>query len=529
MWLLWPTYENKAGFSSTDVTADLIEAFKSHTQVNLAVQDAADEAAARELLTARGVALDHVHFFRLAHLDIWARDTGPQFTRSLAGALRVNDWNFNFWGYEEEDSFNSAFDEPFDRKIARKLKVPVIDAARGPNGVRFVHEGGSASHNGHGTMIAVESVVMQRNLGPNRFCGGLAPVTDFSQANTYAPNPDWPACKALVEQEYFRMLGARKVIWITTGVIEDTGTFRGALGTHIQVPEFQGVSVPHAGVYTMFGVNGHPDEFLRFVGPDTVVLAQTKLTSGSPRSPVERLSQWLDRQNHERLERAFDIISRETTESGQPIHVIRMPTPVLTFDVTGPGDGVYDYFAAYDRWEDGSVAPPVMLGLWASSYVNYVPTNDLVIVSRFWKPGRSLEIKRRDDEAVAVLKAVFPGRDVVQVYSENVNRGGGGLNCITQQQPASATFVQKCGWSKVRVDVAAAPLFAGPDGDTQLGKVARLSRSGQDIYLQRLSSTEGRVQVRVSGQSNLDGLIGWVDVVAIESAGEKCAAVYSLN
>ena len=59
MWMLWPTYENKAGFPSTDVVSDLIAAMKNHTIVNLAVQGPQDEAAARELLTARGVAFDH--------------------------------------------------------------------------------------------------------------------------------------------------------------------------------------------------------------------------------------------------------------------------------------------------------------------------------------------------------------------------------------------------------------------------------------------------------------------------------------
>ena len=526
MWMLWPTYENKAGLPSTEVAADLIAAMSGHVHVNLAVQDRADEAAARDYLTMRGVALDHVHFFRIPHLDIWARDMGPQFTRNATGQLRVNDWNFNFWGYEEPDSFNSTFDEPFDRRVARMLRVPVIDAARGPTGVRFIHEGGGVSHNGHGTMIAVESVIMQRTLGPDRFCGGESPVTDFSQPNTYAPNPDWPACRVLVEREYRRMLGVRKIIWIPTGVIEDTGAFRGALGQHIQVPEFQGMPIPHAGVYTMFGVNGHTDEFMRFVGPDTVVLARTPAAEGMPRTPVERLAQWLDRENHARLERAFGIISGATTESGRPIRVVRIPTPVLTFDVTGPGDGTYEYFAAYDRWEDGSTTPPVMLGLWASSYVNYVPTNDLVIVSKFWKPGRSREIKARDDEAVAVMRTLFPGREIVQAYSENVNRGGGGFNCITQQQPASAGFAAACGWAKVKVDAGAVALYAGPVGQVEVGRVPRVNRFGDDVYLERLASMGTRVQVRVSGPSSLDGETGWVDEGLIESAGEQCMSVY---
>ena len=74
--------------------------------------------------------------------------------------------------------------------------------------------------------------------------------------------------------------------------------------------------------------------------------------------------------------------------------------------------------------------------MWPASYVNYVPTNGVVLVPRFWKPGRSLEIRKRDDEAAKVIGRLFPGRRIVQVQIENVVRGGGGMNCITQQQPA---------------------------------------------------------------------------------------------
>ncbi len=530
MWMLWPTYENKAGFPSTDVAADMIQAMSGHTHVNLAVQDADDEAAARDLLRNRGVPLDHVHFFHIPHLDLWARDMGPQFTRNPLGQLRVTDWNFNYWGYEEPGSDNSLFEESFDRTAAARIRVPVLEGRPGPTtGVRMIHEGGSATHNGHGTMIVVESVVIQRNLGPDRFCGGQAPVTDDSEPNTYAPNRDWPACKALVEREYRRMLGVKKFIWVPTGVIEDNGTFRGPVGTHIRVTKFDGTDIPHAGVYTMFTTNGHPDEYLRFVARDKVVLAQTPLPRRGARAPGDELIRWLEEENHERLERVHEIISRETTESGKPIEIVRIPTPELTLDVLVPGDGTYDYFVDYDRWEDGSTTPEVMLTVWPASYVNYVPTNDLVLVSKFWKPGRSFATRRKDDEARAVLTGLFPGREIVQVFTENVNRGGGGMNCITQQQPASAKFAQKCGWAKVKVDVQVATLYTGPRGAAALGDVPRLTRFRRDVYLERLASSTNRVQVRVVGAAGLDGEIGWVDEDAIESAGEKCPAIYTKN
>src|SRR6185369_6638812 len=158
MWMLWPLWENKAGFPSTEPVSDIIQAMSGHVQVNLAVQDADDEAAATSYLSGRGVPLNHVHFYRLEHGDLWARDMGPQFTRSRSGQLRINDWNFNYWGYEEPDSEFSIFDEDFDRSVAGVINLPVLDALVGPStGVRLIHEGGSASHNGHGTLIAVES------------------------------------------------------------------------------------------------------------------------------------------------------------------------------------------------------------------------------------------------------------------------------------------------------------------------------------------------------------------------------------
>src|SRR5262249_8543105 len=185
--------------------------------------------------------------------------------------------------------------------VASVIKVPALDARPGPaTGVRMIHEGGSGTHNGHGTMIAVESVVIQRNLGPNRFCGGQAPVTDYSQPNTYAPNPDFSACKLLVESEDRRMLRVSRLVWISTSIVEDNATFRGPQALHIQVPQLAGVDIPHSGVYTLFTTNGHSDEFVRFVSPDTVVLAEENVPDTPARTPAERLIRWIQERNHER-------------------------------------------------------------------------------------------------------------------------------------------------------------------------------------------------------------------------------------
>jgi len=70
MWMSWPVFEYKAGFSSIEPMTEMIRALSGRTHVNLAVQDDLDEAAARESLTASGVPLAHVHFFHIPHGDI---------------------------------------------------------------------------------------------------------------------------------------------------------------------------------------------------------------------------------------------------------------------------------------------------------------------------------------------------------------------------------------------------------------------------------------------------------------------------
>ena len=520
-WLSWPVYENRKGMPSTEPMLQLIRGMHGHVQVNLLVQDGDEEALVRALAKEREVPFEHVRFFHCKHGDIWIRDMGPQFVRDAALGLKVTDWGFNLWGHEEPTTEWSMLEEAVDRTLAGMLEVPVMPCAAN-DGRRFIHEGGGVTHNGHGTMVAVESVVMQRNMGPGRFLGGDRPEPDASSPSTYKDTPEWQQGKKLVEDEYRRMLGAKKVIWLPTGVVEDDGPYRGALMKDIRVPSFEGRPIPHAGVYTMFTTNGHADEFVRFVGRNTILLAQSvvsPLREGA--SELERLAHRLETENHKRLEKAYEILSAAVDERGQPFEILRIPTPVMMFDLYGPGDEMYAYYKDYTRWEDGSSIGEAMFAVLPTSYANFFPTNQLVLLARYWKPGRSEEIKARDAEAEAAVRRAYPDRRIVRIDIENVNRGGGGINCITQQQPASARFVEACPWMKVKVDVPAARLFAGAVGDEAVGSVPRHER-GEPVYLRRDRSESGRVHVTVQGGGALAGKSGWIDASELESAGERC-------
>jgi agmatine deiminase len=41
-----------------------------------------------------------------------------------------------------------------------------------------------------------------------------------------------------------------------------------------------------------------------------------------------------------------------------------------------------------------------------------------------------------DERAFRIIRDAFPNRRVVQVHARDIFLGGGGIHCITQQQPA---------------------------------------------------------------------------------------------
>ncbi|NWA02634.1 agmatine deiminase family protein [Pseudomonas gingeri] len=69
--------------------------------------------------------------------------------------------------------------------------------------------------------------------------------------------------------------------------------------------------------------------------------------------------------------------------------------------------------------------------VFCASYTNFYLANGAVIM-----PAYGIEA---DQTAAAVLAEVFPDREVVSVRINHLAHGGGGVHCITQQQPAWPT------------------------------------------------------------------------------------------
>ena len=88
--------------------------------------------------------------------------------------------------------------------------------------------------------------------------------------------------------------------------------------------------------------------------------------------------------------------------------------------------------AAGRSWEITEIPAPETLtdadGFVDYSYINHLVVNGGVIACAFGDP--------RDRSAAAILAEQYPGRTVVAVDARPLFERGGGIHCITQQQPA---------------------------------------------------------------------------------------------
>jgi agmatine deiminase len=379
LWMAWPTYENKAGLPTEPLLIEIIRATEGKVAIELLAQDDEEAAAIRERLRTEAAPDGHVTIHSVPHGDVWMRDMGPIFLRGDRGGLRVADFGFNMWGYESPESPNSRLEEAVDRHVAELLGLEVEKSS-------LISEGGSREFNGEGVMIAVEAVELQRN-------------------------PGWTL--EAMEEEFQRVLGVSKVIWLAEGMAEDELTFRGRLP---------------GGVYTVITTGGHVDEFARFADPGTILLAE--ITEEERRTdPIAAIS-------HERLEESFSRLSAATDQDGNPFRIVRVPAPDSLFDTMRAGDGVFDYIQPLE-YEDGSRIEPgdEITVVAAASYLNFQVTNGIVLAQKYWKPGMPESLRQKDERALAILREVFPGREVLPLDAMAVNLGGGGIHCILQQEP----------------------------------------------------------------------------------------------
>lgn len=135
--------------------------------------------------------------------------------------------------------------------------------------------------------------------------------------------------------------------------------------------------------------DGHTDFYARFTQPG-VVVAHLDTDSASYDHAVTR--------------RHLDILRAATDASGRRLEVVVLEAPTR-------------------------VRPQFDGGGFAAGYVNFYVCNGAVIAPQFGDT-------RADENARQALRDLFPGREVVQLNIDGIAAGGGGIHCLTQQEPA---------------------------------------------------------------------------------------------
>ena len=182
---------------------------ESGQAVRLIVRDAANEARARELVSA-GVSLE-----RRVYGDVWLRDTGPLVMRD--GTARR--FGFNGWG--------GKYLMPGDATIGEEL---ALDAGLAVVTSDWVLEGGAIDGDGTGLVVTTEQCL----LNPNR-------------------NP--MLSRADIEARLARDLGFGRVLWLSEGLINDhtdghvDNLARFVAPGRLALPVATGAGDPNAAIY----------------------------------------------------------------------------------------------------------------------------------------------------------------------------------------------------------------------------------------------------------------------------------------
>lgn len=387
VWLGWLTREYIRGYLTDDVMVEIVRALLPHVHVRICVPDATQREHVEAVLAGEEMPPGQISYYEQNFTMLYWRDFGPIFTVNGKGEKRVVDCGFNCWGYFPESDVQCRMMERIDRDAAAYLGLPSLMT-------RLVSEGGDREFNGRGTLITTEACEFQRN-----------------------PN----LAREEIEREFRRLFGVTTIIWLKRGLVDDdrydTTTMPGPDGTGV--------------AYRTASANNHVDEYCRFVGPDTILLAEVTEEEAA-RDPVAA-------ENRRRMEENYAILKGARDQDGNPFRIVRMPVPDMVYFTAEPDDEAYASLAAYANYTDGTCFPfgrPVTV-VPAQSYCNFLISNGVVLGQKYWVPGAGMpeSLREKDQKAEAVLKSVFADREVVMINTIPINFGGGGIHCSTQQEP----------------------------------------------------------------------------------------------
>lgn len=273
-WLAWPSaanlWQEDLPAAQAEFTA-LARAIGESENLEILVPDSSSRRAAETAL--RGLP---VRFHDVPFGDIWVRDTGPIFAFDGARLLAAR-FGFNGWG--------GKYVLPHDANVSAR----VAEISGLPSTVQnWVLEGGALDTDGEGTFLTTEQCL----LNANRTSGGAVPS------------------RSEIEARLRDSLGAKKVIWIREGLLNDH-------------------------------TDGHVDTIARFTAPGVVACMQAHDD---------------DDPNREVMVEMAALLAASTDASGRLLRVVRVPSPGRVLD------------------EDGEIMPASYMNFYIANRSVIVPT-----------------------------------------------------------------------------------------------------------------------------------------------------------
>ena len=256
---------------------------------------------------------------------VWTRDSGPIFIINKNKDKKIAlDWKFNAWAKYP----NFKNDNSITQKIYNKENIlkPLF------KNNQIVLEGGSIDVNGNGLLLTTKecllSKVQQRNPKIN---------------------------KINLEKIFNKYLGIKKTIWLNKGILGDD--------TH-----------------------GHIDDIARFVGPNTVFLANEKNKKDK---------------NFKILNENLKILKKSKNLNNNKITIVKIPMPKPIYI-------------------DNTRVP--------ASYLNFYIANKIVLLPIFKD--------RNDKKVINIFKKYFENRKIIPINCLDLIWGFGAIHCMTQQEPS---------------------------------------------------------------------------------------------
>ncbi len=179
--------------------------------------------------------------------------------------------------------------------------------------------------------------------------------------------------KKEVEETLKKYCGVKKIIWLEYGFYNDE-------------------------------TNGHIDNIFSFVKPGVGLINWTD-DRNDPNYSISR--------------QMMAVLEKERDAEGRYLEIIKIIQPTINLISESDSSGVIKNPGTYPRNEGDRLT---------ASYINYYRDKDFILLPFF---GNKIE----DLTAYNLFSKIFPGSTIIPVYSREIILGGGGIHCITLNQP----------------------------------------------------------------------------------------------